>query len=215
MKRLWMVVGLLVGMVSSGLAQTINQQVSNSGSYINGQATMGDSRMSTHTLTVKSRFVNVTTGSATAWVTRSVRGSTVSQTISMYRSAGTYRMETNYNIYCPQGLLNANFSKATGFTIGYSFNCLYKIPNTTAISYDQNGNPYYVAKYDLVPGCNVSCQVPRQSTWTTPYYKGKADDNIQVRYWWLNVGGYWQTCLDYFEFSRNSCYQGNCGEFTQ
>lgn len=214
MKSLWGVVLAFFMLVGRGLAETPNLQVSGSGSVVYAQATLSNPIMANHTLTARVRFVNETTGAATSWIAVSKIGTTSVATTQMTRKEGNWRAEADYTTSCPQGRYNSFLTRLLQFKIGYSLNCMYKIPGTESIAYTMQGQPYYVAKYSKVPGCYIACAVQDATVFTTAYSYGKASDNIQFRYWWMSILGY-KTCLDYYESSRNSCYQGSCGEFTQ
>lgn len=195
-------------------AETQNLQVWGYGSVVYAQAVLGNPSMANHTMTARVRFVNETTGTATSWVPRTEIGKTSVATIQMTRKEGSWRAEADYTVGCPVHRYDSFLTRLVQFKIGYSLNCMYKIPNTDSIAYTMQGQPYYVAKYSKVPGCYIACAVQDATAFTTDWARGKASDNIQFRYWWMSVLGY-KTCLDYYEANRNTCYQGSCGEFTQ
>jgi hypothetical protein len=214
MKWMWMVVLVVLAGVVEGRAETQTLQVWGSGSVVYAQAVLGNPMMANHTMTARVRFVNESTGAATNWVPRTEIGKTSVATTQMTRKEGSWRAEAEYTVGCPVHRYDSFLTRLLQFKIGFSLNCMYKIPGTESIAYTLQGQPYYVAKYSKVPGCYIACAVQDASVFTTPYSYGKASDNIQFRYWWMSILGY-KTCLDYSEANRNSCYQGSCGEFVQ
>jgi hypothetical protein len=200
-------------------AESKTTRVWGSGSLIYGQATIGGGAMNSHRYTTKVRFVNTKTGVATNWVTKITTNSTTNiNKIQMSPPSlpGEYRMEADFNVFCPFGKYTAQEVRSLLFTIGYSIDCLYLIPQTSQVLKGFDGKPaYYYGLYDMVPGCEPACKPWPRSGFTTPYSRGKADANIQMKYWWVKPfwGSTW--CLDAYQTSRLPCTNVNCGDFAK